>query len=222
MLTSRSKATLLGQRGLPQTVSHLSVYVFAVAFRRAFPHIHDSQTTPNDLLKHVSHWHNSNSNFKTKIASQTLRDPLKFEVFVEIWVYFQVNIISSFSLVPAIQMHHSGLNLNLGRDSDIASRRRSGRCSAVACGRCPGLLAGFASVPRGAAGGCWMLAARGPSARQLGQLGCANAGCSWRWSARACGPLCSAWPGSGLPPSRGWPSSTTVCRHRHCHRVLCQ
>ena len=77
-------------------------------------------------------------------------------------VFFQVrsfSVISSFSLVPAIQAHHSG-----AQGWDIASRRHSGGSSAVAaCGgcSCQWLRTGFKlSSPRGTVGraivGCWV------------------------------------------------------------------
>jgi hypothetical protein len=52
--------------------------------------------------------------------------------------------------------------------------------------------------------------------------GCATAGSGpWRWC--ACGPPVSAGPGSGVrSPSRGWPSSSSVCLHWVLCTCLCQ
>ena len=73
------------------------------------------------------------------------------------------------------------------------------------------------SCPRawGAVGGCWIMLAR------LLGCQCATAGGSWRWC--VCGPPVSAGPGSGIrPPSRGRPSSSSVCLHCVVCTCLCQ
>ena len=126
---------------------------------------------------------------------------------------FQVSIISSFSLIPAIHMHHSGLNLGW----DIASRRQGSNSAVAACEKSSCLTSGFLSSPRGAAGGCWLV---GPSKL----LGGASAGGRWLWwpgGDCACGLAWSAWPGGIRPPSlsRGRPSSSSA--RLHCASVLC-
>ena len=125
-------------------------------------------------------------------------------------LYFQVNVISSFSLVPAIHTHHSGLNLGW----DIASRRQGSNSAVAACEKSSCLTSGFLSSPRGAAGGCWLV---GPSKLLCGATGC-SAGGRWLWwpgGDCASGLAWSAWPGGiRLPsPSRGRPSSSSARLH---------
>ena len=82
-------------------------------------------------------------------AGFTLVHDLEF--FLKVWIYFQVNVISSFSLVPGIQAHHTGSGLNLGRD--LAGRKRSGAGAVKAGWSCSWLRTGL-SCPWGALGEC--------------------------------------------------------------------
>jgi hypothetical protein len=126
-----------------------------------------------------------------------------------------MNVLSSFSLVPAIQTHHSGPQ---GRD--IASRRHSGGSSAVAaCGGCSWLRTGLSS-PRGllAVAGCSV----GPSRLFNGLCDCRR----WPlalvclWDSGFC--VAGLWDslsesGGGLPPRR---CACTVSRAPVCASAL--